>query len=155
MSKINNVSYYKSPIGLIEITADISGISSLYFIDEPVNFENTNSYINECIKQLNEYFKGTRKEFNLKLNIDGTLFRKKVWNKLMNIPYGETCSYLDIAKAIENEKSVRAVGGANHNNKISIIIPCHRVIGSDGSLTGYGGGLWRKEWLLNHERQYK
>lgn len=152
---MNNVSYYESPIGLIEITGGISGISSLYFIDKPANRENSNSYLDECVKQLDEYFKGIRKDFNLKLDINGTPFRKMVWNKLMDIPYGKTCSYLDIAKAVGNAKSVRAVGGANHNNKISIIIPCHRVIGSDGSLTGYGGGLWRKEWLLNHERQYK
>ncbi len=154
MDKIYTV-YYKSPIGTIELIGNNDGVISLYFIEEDVTSSETPDCLVECINQLDEYFKGVRKNFSLKLNISGTEFRKRVWNKLQDIPYGETCSYLDIAKAIENEKAVRAVGGANHNNKISIIIPCHRVIGSSGSLTGYGGGLWRKDWLLKHEKNFK
>lgn len=147
--------YYKSPIGPIEIKGNAKGISSLYFLEEDKVCLDTPDCLIECVKQLDEYFKGIRKDFSLKLNINGTEFRKKVWQKLQNIPYGETCSYLDIAKSIGNEKAVRAVGGANHNNNISIIIPCHRVIGSSGNLTGYGGGLWRKDWLLKHEKSFK
>lgn len=154
MDKIYTV-YYRSPIGTIELKGNNDGVISLYFIEEDLTSFETPDCLVECVNQLDEYFKGVRKNFSLKLNISGTEFRKKVWNKLQDIPYGETCSYLDIAKAIENEKAVRAVGGANHNNKISIIIPCHRVIGSSGSLTGYGGGLWRKDWLLKHEKSFK
>ncbi len=110
--------------------------------------------LEECVAQLDQYFKGTRKDFSLKLALEGTEFQQQVWRELSNIPYGQTASYLDIARAIGNEQAVRAVGAANGQNPISIIIPCHRVIGSDGKLTGYGGGLWRKEWLLTHERNF-
>lgn len=147
--------YYSSPIGVIEVKGSLQGITSLYFVEEDIISSSIPECLKECINQLDEYFKGIRKDFTVKLQIDGTEFRKSVWNKLLDIPYGETCSYMDIAIAIGNKKAVRAVGGANHNNKISIIIPCHRVIGSTGSLTGYGGGLWRKEWLLNHEKNSK
>jgi methylated-DNA-[protein]-cysteine S-methyltransferase len=149
--------YYKSPIGYIQIKGNMNGIISLDFIDEEEDFNIAENHecMGECIKQLDEYFKGTRQIFNLNLLIEGTDFRKKVWKKLIEIPYGETRSYLDIAKAIGNKNSVRAVGGANHNNRISIIIPCHRVIGSSGNLVGYGGGLWRKQWLLEHEGKFK
>lgn len=147
--------YYSSPIGTIEVEGNLRGVISLNFIEENIASSNIPDCLQECIQQLDEYFKGIRKEFTLKLVIEGTEFRKKVWNKLLDIPYSKTCSYMDIAEAIGNKKSVRAVGGANHNNKISIIIPCHRVIGSSGALTGYGGGLWRKEWLLNHEQEFK
>lgn len=147
--------YYSSPIGIIEVKGTLDGITSLYFIEEDISSSGIPNCLNECIQQLDEYFMGIRKEFTVKLNLEGTEFRKKVWNKLINIPYAETCSYMDIANAIGNKKAVRAVGGANHNNKISIIVPCHRVIGANGSLTGYGGGLWRKEWLLKHEQESK
>jgi methylated-DNA-[protein]-cysteine S-methyltransferase len=102
---------------------------------------------------LDEYFKGKRQNFSLELQLEGTDFQKKVWEQLQKIPYGETASYKDVAVAIGNEKAVRAVGGANGMNNIAIIIPCHRVIGADGNLVGFGGGLWRKVWLLNHEKQ--
>lgn len=147
--------YYLSPIGTIELKGSNQGISSLEFIEEKLENTEVHDCLRECFSQLDEYFSGIREEFTIKLDIKGTAFREKVWQKLLDIPYGETCSYLDIAKAIGNPKSVRAIGGANHNNKISIIIPCHRVIGSDGNLIGYGGGLWRKEWLLNHEKNFK
>lgn len=147
--------YYSSPIGTIEVKGTLQGVISLYFIEENITSFEIPDCLKECITQLDEYFKGTRANFTLKLHIEGTDFRKKVWNKLIDIPYAETCSYMDIANAIGNKKAVRAVGGANHNNKISVIIPCHRVIGSNGDLTGYGGGLWRKKWLLNHEKEFK
>ncbi|MEE8416616.1 MAG: methylated-DNA--[protein]-cysteine S-methyltransferase [Desulfobacterales bacterium] len=107
-----------------------------------------------CLKQIDEYFKGKRKEFLLNLEPLGTNFQKRVWQQLRKISFGETVSYGDIANAIDNPNACRAVGNANRINPICIIIPCHRVIGSDGSLTGYGGGLWRKEWLLEHESGY-
>lgn len=153
--KYLHTAYYKSPIGVIKIQGNTDGLESLYFVDEDKVSTEIHPCLKECISQLDEYFKGTRENFSIDLCIEGTPFRKKVWEELIKIPYGETCSYIDIAKAIGNEKAVRAVGGANHNNKISVIIPCHRVIGKDGKLTGYGGGLWRKEWLLNHEKHFK
>jgi methylated-DNA-[protein]-cysteine S-methyltransferase len=110
--------------------------------------------LEECLAQIDQYFQGTRQEFSLQLAPEGTDFQQQVWRELSKIPYGQTASYLDIARAIGNEQAVRAVGAANGQNPISIIIPCHRVIGSDGKLTGYGGGLWRKEWLLTHERDF-
>lgn len=104
-----------------------------------------------CKKQMEEYFKGTRTNFDLPFIAQGTFFQEKIWKELQNIPYGATISYKELAKRIGNPKSVRAVGTANGRNPISIIIPCHRVIGSDGSLTGYGGGIDKKRWLLEHE----
>ncbi len=105
-------------------------------------------------KQLKEYFRGKRKKFTLPLVIPGTDFQQIVWKELQNIPYGATISYLEQAENIKNPKAVRAVAGANGSNRIAILIPCHRVIGSDGSLIGYGGGLEKKKWLIDHERKY-
>jgi len=147
--------FYNSPIGLIEISGTENSIISLYFIDEEFNpVVKSNPYIEKCVEQLDEYFNGKRKIFGLNLQPDGTEFQKKVWNELLKIPYGETKSYMEITKIISDPKAIRAVANANGQNKISIIIPCHRVIGSDGSLTGYGGGLWRKKWLLEHEQKF-
>jgi methylated-DNA-[protein]-cysteine S-methyltransferase len=144
--------YLSSPIGLIEITGNDDGIATLYFVDtKKNNSTKVPSLLKECVYQLDEYFKGIRKEFGLKLNPQGTDFQKKVWNELHTVAFGKTKSYLQISKQIGDSNATRAVGNANGSNPISIIIPCHRVIGSDGKLTGYGGGLWRKEWLLNHE----
>lgn len=144
--------YYASPIGAIEITAAESGILSLDFIDEMKKSDVIPQILKDCITELDEYFKGKRKEFTVNCELKGTDFQKKVWKALEEIPFGKTMSYKEIAEKIGNPKAVRAVGSANHNNKIAIIIPCHRVIGSSGKLTGYAGGLWRKEWLLNHEK---
>jgi len=105
-------------------------------------------------RQMDEYFKGARKEFDLPLHLLGTAFQKNVWQGLLKIPYGETRSYKQQSIFLGNEKAIRAVAGANGENGIAIIIPCHRVIGENGSLTGYGGGLQRKQWLLSHERKY-
>lgn len=154
MSDIEKV-YYKSPIGTIKISGSYEGITSIDFVESQEVSLEVPTILCECVKQLNEYFEGTRKEFNLKLLLNGTKFQEQVWRKLIEIPYGETASYGSLAQSLLNPKAVRAVGGANHNNKISIIIPCHRVIAKNGKLTGYAGGLWRKQWLLNHEKQYK
>ncbi|MPN64340.1 Methylated-DNA--protein-cysteine methyltransferase [bioreactor metagenome] len=111
-----------------------------------------NEILENTIAQLNEYFNGSRKAFDLKVSLNGTDFQKNVWNELLKISYGETLSYKSLAIRVGNEKSVRAVGSANSRNKIWIIVPCHRVIGTNGSLTGYAGGIDRKQWLLNHEK---
>lgn len=146
--------YYKSKIGTIKITGTENAITSLDFVEnEERNNMDIPDVLVECVKQIDEYFQGYRKDFSVKIQLEGTDFQKKVWNELLKIPFGKTVSYMDIAKSIGNEKSVRAVGKANGDNKIAIIIPCHRVIGSNGNLIGYGGGLWRKEWLLKHEKQ--
>lgn len=145
--------YYLSPIGLIEVTGNEEGIATLYFVDERKSTSTKiHPSLKECIQQLEEYFKGLRKEFGLKLNPAGTAFQKKVWEKLSTLPFGKTVSYLDISKMLGDVNATRAVGNANGSNPISIIVPCHRVIGVNGKLVGYGGGLWRKEWLLNHEK---
>ncbi len=148
--------YYESEIGLIEVISTATAIKSLYFIEpeeknDPAMGEESPQVLTDCMAQLDEYFKGERKDFSLPLEPEGTTFQESVWHQLSHIPFGETVSYLDIARAIDNDKAVRAVGAANGQNPISIILPCHRVIGSNGKLIGYGGGLWRKEWLLNHE----
>ncbi|SHF38577.1 methylated-DNA--[protein]-cysteine S-methyltransferase [Caloramator proteoclasticus] len=146
------ISFYDSPIGLIKIVANEEAIVALDFVYKRSK-ESENDVIRQCKIQLDEYFKGIRKEFDVNIEINGTDFQKKVWQELKRIPYGQVRSYKDIAVAIGNEKAVRAVGGANNKNKIAIIIPCHRVVGKDGSLTGYAGGLWRKKWLLEHEER--
>jgi len=147
--------FYQSEIGLIEIIGAETAITSLNFVDDDgVEILAIHPALQECVSQLDAYFKGARRAFELKLAPEGTPFQQQVWRELLNISYGRTASYLDVARAIGNDKAVRAVGAANGQNPISIIIPCHRVIGADGKLTGYGGGLWRKEWLLNHERNF-
>ena len=146
---------YQSPIGLIEMAATEAAIKSLDFV-EPGAAHSTDealmpAVLNEGLVQLEAYFKGEQREFSLPLEPGGTPFQQRVWAQLRSVPFGKTASYLEIALAVGNGKAVRAVGAANGRNPISIIIPCHRVIGTNGKLTGYGGGLWRKEWLLNHE----
>jgi len=147
--------YYKSPIGFMRVIGTDESISYVDFIEDEQDRSNErlNPMVTDCINQLDEYFCKKRKEFNIKLSLEGTEFQKSVWQALIDIPFGVTKSYKDIAVSINNEKAVRAVGGANHNNKISIIIPCHRVIGKSGKMVGYGGGVWRKEWLLKHENR--
>jgi methylated-DNA-[protein]-cysteine S-methyltransferase len=148
---------YKSPIGILVITANGDAITEIKYKDKikpPVDFcENPQGVILMCIEQLDEYFAGTLKDFTVKLCASGTDFRKRCWEELRKIPHGETISYKELAVRIGNPAAIRAVGGANHHNPINILIPCHRVIGADGSLTGYGGGLERKEFLLKHERE--
>ena len=147
----NFTTYYRSPIGLIEIAGSDNGIASVLFVDREAEEGLVPACLHPCVTQLCEYFKGDRKEFTLKLDLHGTAFQQRIWRELLKIPFGRTLSYLDVATAIGNRKSLRAVGNANGRNPICIIVPCHRVIGADGSLTGYGGGLWRKRWLLEFE----
>lgn len=149
------VGYYNSPIGQIKITHSGKGVSALIFLDEEIQQQEIPDILKPAINQLDDYFSGKRKTFDLRLDISGTAFQKQVWSYLIDIPYGTTETYLNIAKKTGDVKTIRAVGNANGKNPVSIIIPCHRVIGSDGSLTGYAGGLWRKEWLLNREQKYK
>ena len=145
--------YYISPLGPIEIVGGQDSIRSLDFVDKELTGAADLPFcLKTCLKQIDEYFSGKRKEFLLKLDPQGTNFQKLVWQQLEKIPYGAVVSYGEIASVIGKPKACRAVGSANGRNPIGIIIPCHRVIGSDGRLTGYGGGLWRKEWLIEHER---
>ncbi len=146
------ITYYKTPIGTAKIVGDKNGISSVSVLDDAIETsKNTPKCLQDCVKQLDEYFKGERTHFSLKLNPKGTEFQKKVWNELLQVPYGKTRTYLEQTKKLGDVKAIRAVASANGKNPIWIIIPCHRIIGSDGSLTGYAGGIWRKKWLLEHE----
>ena len=143
---------YVSPIGTIEIVGTPENILALNFVEgEPEADARVPDCLLSCVEQIDEYFKGNRKVFSLPLKTEGTAFQQQVWRQLERIPYGAVASYGDVARAIGKPKACRAVGSANHSNPIALIIPCHRVIGADGTLTGYGGGLWRKEWLLNLE----
>ncbi len=146
----------KTPLGYTKIVGDIEGIASVTVLNsEEKETDITPTALEDCARQLKEYFNGERQEFDLKLNPQGTEFQKKVWKQLEQIPYGKTCSYLDLSKTLGDAKAIRAVANANGKNPLWIIVPCHRVIGSDGSLTGYAGGLHRKKWLLEHESPYK
>lgn len=147
--------YYYSPIGRLVITEDGKGICLVTFsdVDDDCIKKETDLLL-MAVNQLEEYFMGARKNFDLPLSLKGTEFQLMVWKKLLDIPYGETVSYSDIANSINKPKAVRAVGMANNKNKIPIIIPCHRVIGKDGSLTGYAGGLDIKKQLLDMEKKY-
>lgn len=146
---------YNSIIGDIFISADENFLLSVQFVNHNFIENKENKIIRQTIKQLDEYFRGKRKKFELPLNPKGTEFQKKVWQQLMNIPYGKTSTYKDIATLIGNTNASRAVGNANNKNPIAIIIPCHRVIGSNNKLTGYAGGLDKKEKLLNLEKNNK
>lgn len=145
-----------SPLGFTKIVGDVDGITQVTVLNSqeketdiiPVELE-------DCAIQLKEYFEGIRTQFNLKLNAEGTDFQKRVWAALEQIPHGKTTSYLELSKTLGDVKAIRAVANANGKNPLWIIVPCHRIIGSNGSLTGYAGGLHRKQWLINHESPYK
>ncbi|MEZ4786942.1 MAG: methylated-DNA--[protein]-cysteine S-methyltransferase [Flavobacterium haoranii] len=147
--------YVNSPLGVTKISGDENGISeiSVGYDDSITNEIPTEFQL--VVKELEEYFSGKRKEFTFKLNPTGTDFQKRVWQELLKIPFGKTTSYLDLSKKLGDVKAIRAVASANGKNPLWIVVPCHRVIGSDGSLTGYAGGLWRKQWLLEHEKGEK
>lgn len=150
---MSNLYFYETDLGIIAIRDNNKAITEIFFPETKTNNNvKETPLIKECFNQLNEYFKGNRKEFDIPVEASGTEFQKKVWNALLDIPYGETRSYKDIAIAIGNEKACRAVGMANNRNPISIIIPCHRVIGVNGKLVGYDGGIHIKEKLLNIEK---
>lgn len=156
--------YYHSPIGIIAIEGGPNGVCSCSFAGEKetaaLNPAGSGAggdvvppALEEARRQLDEYFKGLRTGFSVRLDLRGTEFQRRVWAELQKIPFGQTRSYGEIARACGRGGAARAVGGANHMNPVVIIVPCHRVIGADGSLTGFGGGLWRKEWLLEHEKK--
>lgn len=156
-------SFFQSPIGILQIKATDEHINAVLFTNTlksavrntlPEIKESGHPLIKECEKQLMEYFDGQRVRFDLPLEQHGSIFQQKVWAALTTIPFGRTISYLELSKRIGNVKAIRAVGTANGGNSISIIVPCHRVIGSNGDLTGYSGDLWRKKWLLDHEGKY-
>jgi methylated-DNA-[protein]-cysteine S-methyltransferase len=146
----------KSPLGFTKIVGDNDGICNITILNSEERITDVIPIeLEDCVIQLNEYFEGSRKQFDLKFNAEGTPFQKKVWKHIEQIPYGKTISYLDLSKQLGDIKAIRAVANANSKNPLWIVVPCHRVIGSDGSLTGYVGGLHRKKWLLDHENPYK
>jgi len=140
-----------SPIGKISLIAEDGAIIGLYFGEKVTNTIDSEPVLDLCEKELADYFSGKLRHFTVPVCLKGTPFRQQVWEELKQIPYGQTISYKELAVKIGNPKAVRAVGGANHNNPVSIIVPCHRVVGADGSLTGYGGGLDAKKYLLEME----
>ena len=143
--------FINSPIGTAKIVGDENGISQISIVEEGVISTTIPDDLKVAVKQLNEYFTGSRTDFDFKLNPKGTDFQQKVWQELLNIPFGKTISYIDLSKKLGDVKAIRAVASANGKNPLWIVLPCHRVIGTDGSLTGYAGGFWRKKWLLEHE----
>ena len=146
--------YIEVSAGVIKIVCSNEHVLSVSFSDTAKENDKGSKVLDEALKQMNEYFSGKRKTFDLPLYFEGTEFQKSVWNELRKIPYGITVSYKDIAEGINNEKAVRAVGNANNKNKIMIIVQCHRVIGKNGKLVGFAGGLDKKEFLLEHEKKF-
>jgi len=147
--------YINSPLGVTKITGNSYGIASISVINNPEKISAIiPKSLEDCVLQLNQYFQGSRKDFSLKLNPKGTAFQQRVWRLLQSIPYGKTVSYLELSKQLGDVKAIRAVANANGKNPLWIVVPCHRVIGSDGNLTGYAGGLHKKQWLLEHESPY-
>ncbi|EMB50467.1 methylated-DNA--[protein]-cysteine S-methyltransferase [Vibrio mimicus] len=156
---MKNFTYYESPLGRMTLQADQQGLLGVWFATQTTQPEHLGDYATECpilnkaIQQLDEYFAGQRTQFDLPLAARGTAFQQSVWHALCSIPYGEIWSYQQLAEAIGNPKAVRAVGLANGKNPISVIVPCHRVVGKNGKLTGYAGGLERKAFLLELEQR--
>jgi methylated-DNA-[protein]-cysteine S-methyltransferase len=147
----------QTPVGPVSIQANDDAVTAVSFHNNdmaPVENGSSHPLIQKCAAQLQEYFEGKRKIFDLPLQQQGSAFQQNVWTQLLKIDYGKTVSYLELSKRIGDVKAIRAVGTTNGKNQIAIIVPCHRVIGSDGSLTGYAGGLWRKKWLLEHEGKF-
>lgn len=143
--------FYNSPVGWLKIESSDTRVTTVLFCENKDEEDHPNSLTLKTQMQLQEYFEKERIIFDLPLEIKGTAFQQTVWNELQNIPYGKTISYRELSKRIGDVKAIRAVGHANGLNPLPVILPCHRVIGSDGSLTGYSGGLWRKKLLLQHE----
>ncbi len=154
---MTQTAYIKTPLGIAAISGDKEGITHVSVTQESTTIPSSKipAHLQNAVTQLKEYFEGQRAVFDLKLNPSGTDFQKKVWEELLKIPFGKTATYLDMAKRLGDPKCIRAAATANGKNPLWIIVPCHRVIGSDGSLTGYAGGLWRKKWLLDHENPVK
>ena len=142
---------HQNALGIAKIIGDEEGISVISVSDVGKISDSIPMVLQEAVSQLNDYFEGKRTDFTFKLNPSGTEFQQKVWKGLLEIPFGKTMSYLELSKKLGDVKAIRAVASANGKNPLWIVVPCHRVIGTDGSLTGYAGGLWRKKWLLEHE----
>lgn len=147
--------FINTPLGTTKIKGDENGVAIISVLQEGEISKKIPLELRAVVKELNEYFDGKRTAFTFQLNPKGTDFQKKVWQALLTIPYGKTISYLDLSKQLGDVKAIRAVAAANGKNPLWIVVPCHRVIGTDGSLTGYAGGLWRKKWLLDHENPVK
>lgn len=148
--------YIKTPLGICEIKGSTQGISEVSILDDKIEASKIiPDCLQSCVTQLEEYFKGERKVFELQLDYKGTEFQQSVWKSLSTIPYGRTTTYLKQSRLLGDEKAIRAVATSNGKNPFGIVLPCHRVIGSDGSLTGYASGIWRKKWLLEHEQGLK
>jgi len=147
--------YYKSPIGLLRISATDQCITSIHFVDNEDELTSctSNELLHQCVEQLIEYFNGQRLTFEIPVYQPGTEFQNKVWSELLNIRFGKTISYMDLAKRMGDPKSIRAAASTNGKNQLCSVVPCHRVIGSNQTLVGYAGGLWRKRWLLEHENK--
>ena len=144
--------YYKTPIGIARLTEEDDFITSIYMLDEEFEVKPAETLLlKKAVLQLDEYFSGERKVFDLPIKQKGSAFQQQVWDQLTKIEYGTTISYLRQAKLMNNPLGIRAIASANGKNHLVIVVPCHRVIGSDGSLTGFGCGIWRKKWLLEHE----
>lgn len=143
--------HIKTPLGIATIIGDENGILVISVSDEGEISTIIPTILQDAVSQLNDYFEGKRNDFDFKLNPKGTDFQQKVWKGLLEIPFGKTMSYMDLSKKLGDVKAIRAVAAANGKNPLWIVVPCHRVIGADGSLTGYAGGLWRKKWLLELE----
>ncbi len=147
--------YLSSPLGTLRLTGDVSGVSAISCLDDPMPdlplARNLPAPMQQARDQLTDYFNGIRKDFTFLMTPIGTPFQQRVWEALLTVPFGQTRSYLSLARQLGDEKAIRAVASANGRNPLAVVIPCHRIIGSDGSLTGYAGGLWRKQWLLEHE----
>lgn len=150
-----NNSFVNTALGTIRVSGNKDNIHEISFLEE--KFDETILDLDihiQCINQLKEYFEGKRKVFDFPFAQTGTDFQQRVWNQLLGISFGETQSYLELSKKLGDVKAIRAVGSANGKNNIAIVVPCHRVIGSNNKLVGYAGGLWRKEWLLKHEMSF-
>ena len=147
------IAYYRTPVGIAKITADDDFITAITITDdEEITIEQaTSALLKMAIDQLDEYFAGKRQIFDLPIKQSGTDFQQQVWQQLLHIDYGSTISYAQLSNQMKSPLAIRAIAAANGKNSLWIVVPCHRVIGSDGSLTGYAGGLWRKQWLLEHE----
>jgi methylated-DNA-[protein]-cysteine S-methyltransferase len=151
--------YYQSPVGALRIGGTDTYISEISFADKGTEISARSASLEgpvsplviQCIEQLIQYFQGQRRVFEFPIAQDGTDFQQKVWNELTAIPFGKTISYLELSRRLGDTKAIRAAASANGRNNIAIVVPCHRVIGSKRDLVGYGGGLWRKKWLLDHE----
>ncbi|MEO9893659.1 methylated-DNA--[protein]-cysteine S-methyltransferase [Aurantibacter sp.] len=148
--------FIQTPLGIAKLIGDSNGLESFSVLNNEETLTDViPEVLEDAVYQLNEYFEGKREHFDLELNPQGTDFQQRVWKALSDIPFGKTTSYLDLSKTLGDVKAIRAVAAANGKNPLWIIVPCHRVIGSDGSLTGYAGGLHRKKWLLDHESPVK